>query len=101
MVIQVLALKMKGESIGVSFPLSTGIWVLSWGWVVQAGARVSAGSCFRKDTPYPLDQGGTRVANRLEVPKEGVPVIPAVQCSEPSVPHLQPRLYHPSTRTSH
>lgn len=40
MVIQALALKTKGEGIGVSLPSSTGIWVLSWGKVVQAGERV-------------------------------------------------------------
>lgn len=39
MVIQVLALKNeRREHWDLAFPLSTGIWVLSWGQVVQAGA---------------------------------------------------------------
>lgn len=65
----------------------------------QAGARVlrnrsQLAPASGRILPYPRP-GGTR-ATQAEVLKEGVPASSAVQCSEPSVPHLQPRLYHHS-----
>lgn len=97
---------MKGESIGVSFPIVNRHLgaVLGTGGAGRSEGpeeQVSAGSCFRKDAPLPtIDQVGQGLLTGWKSPKKSTSIL-CSQCSEPSVPHLQPRLYHPSTRTSH
>lgn len=66
---------MKGESIGVSFPIVNRHLgaVLGTGGAGRSEGpeeQVSAGSCFRKDTPLPLDQVGQGLLTGWKSPKK-------------------------------